>query len=139
MCMYIHVHVFSLSLPLAIYNTIIISRNRYIKLFLGETRLVAFDATREGKSRKFYSFFAFFFLSSPRNFRRWEKENENDNTENALKKLSKEATVITNSGDKEKRRKFSGEPFALQSGKSSLYFHIFVIHNENRCTKLRIR
>jgi len=99
--MYIHVHVFSLSLSLAMYNTIIISRNRYIKLFLGETRLVAFDATREGKSRKFYSFFVF-FLFSPRNFCRWEKGKENDNTEIALKKLDKEATVITNSGDKEK-------------------------------------
>lgn len=88
MCMYIHIHVFSFSLSLlAMYNMIIISRNRYIKLFLRETRLVAFDATREGSPRKFYFFPCFFsFLGI---FADERKKIITIILENTLKKLSK--------------------------------------------------
>lgn len=75
MCMYIHVHVFSLSLSLAMYM-IIISRNRYIKLFLSETRLncVRCDSKGERSPLKFY-----FFIPFLRIFTKRKNDNTGDN------------------------------------------------------------
>lgn len=116
--MYVHTCTRILSLTVLSDNTIIISRNRYIKLSLGETRLVAFDATREGDLPRKFDFSSFLF--SPRDSLWREKKNENDNTweyKRSLVKFSNASVIDDNvamySSDKEKKRKFFDVAFRI--------------------------